>query len=301
MFYHWWILYPFIVGIVDFCRKWRIEMPSELPADIHMEEASLQVLGETEERHFWSQTKVRIVHQILREFSKVTCGSKFSLLDVGCGNGILMQFLSKKLPNLHCTGIDGHAIALKLARERVPHARLILQNFLRISKWNQREKYDAVTLLDVIEHLDNPIQLLQSLRKHVASNGILVVSVPAFQSLWSKRDVFLGHRKRYTKKVLMTEMHAAGWEVVHCNYAYSFMFFPVYLLRKILFSFISCSGQNIEASELQVVPIFNRVLYVLGVLEAKLQTKFPIPFGTSLYCVGTPFHSEKHSREKSPY
>lgn len=249
-----------------------------------MEEESLQVLGETESSHFWPQTKIRIVHALISRYIGQMQQS-MRLLDIGCGNGILMQFLSAKYPHIQCTGIDGHPVALQLARQRVPDARLVLQDFMRINEWDPKNQYDVITLLDVIEHLDDPVQFLQLLKNRLVANGILIVSVPAFMQLWSERDEFLGHRKRYTKRSLQNEMHAAGWRVQHCNYAYSFMFLPVYVMRKIMYPFIRYSGQKMEASELRAIPLVNGVLRTIGAIEAKLQTKIPMPWGTSVVCI----------------
>ena len=196
-----------------------------------------------------------------------------------------MQFFDRRWPGARCTGIDGYLSALLVARERVPDARLLLLDLLQADAWIGNEKFDVITLLDVIEHLDEPVSLLKNLTRHSKQGGLLVVSVPAFPVLWSKRDVFLGHRKRYTKKHLLTELQTAGWEVLHCSYGFSFMFFPVFFLRKILFPFKKIDGQSIEASELRVVPVINAILRAIGMIEARVQGKVSVPFGTSLFCV----------------
>ena len=253
------------MNIQEYCRIHQIELPFDVePKDIHMDAASLEVLSDSEAEHFWPKTKMRFVQQLLKKFLPQPQGGTFQFLDVGCGNGTMVQSLSKKWKNADCTGIDGYLSALFIARKRSSHARFILMDLLKMSTWKNECTFDAITLLDVIEHLDDPVSLMKNLVPSLKENGILIISVPAFQSLWSERDVFLGHRKRYTRKMLHAELQEAGYEVLHCNYGYSFMFFPVFLLRKILFPFKKLDGQQMEVNELKVIPLINDIFRLNG-------------------------------------
>ena len=56
----------------------------------------------------------------------------------------------------------------------------------------------AVTMLDVLEHVEKPVEILAYLRDGVATGGCLIVLTPAFPHLWSEWDERLGHQRRYT-------------------------------------------------------------------------------------------------------
>jgi len=70
--------------------------------------------------------------------------------------------------------------------------------------------YDVVLLLDVIEHLDDDVAGLRAARRCLRDEGLLVVAVPAYPSLWSAHDVALGHRRRYTAIELRRVVELAG-------------------------------------------------------------------------------------------
>lgn len=80
-------------------------------------------------------------------------GNTKTILDLGCGEGSLMQFLSKG-KNWQITGIDIYQKAIKTARKRNVYSKLIQGDLLKtIRNNNLRTKYDVVFLSQVIEHV----------------------------------------------------------------------------------------------------------------------------------------------------
>jgi SAM-dependent methyltransferase len=72
-------------------------------------------------------------------------------------------------------------------------------------------KFDSALLLDVIEHLDDEVAVLRAVADYVEPNGILVVSVPARQDLYSAFDAVQGHRRRYSAESLLAVLTRAEW------------------------------------------------------------------------------------------
>ena len=70
--------------------------------------------------------------------------------------------------------------------------------------------FDAVTLLDVVEHLDDDVAALRTAGRLLRPGGTLLVTVPAYQWLWSGHDVVNQHRRRYTSGRLRSALSAAG-------------------------------------------------------------------------------------------
>jgi ubiquinone/menaquinone biosynthesis C-methylase UbiE len=62
--------------------------------------------------------------------------------------------------------------------------------------------FSLIIALDILEHLDDSKVLKESYRV-LKPNGYLIVRVPAFASLWSKRDGALQHKRRYSKVQLV--------------------------------------------------------------------------------------------------
>lgn len=82
---------------------------------------------------------------------------------------------------------------------------------------------DLVLLMDVIEHVDDDVALIRSSVAGVSSGASVLISVPAFQFLYSAHDRFLDHRRRYTVHSLEQVVAAAGLHVVTARYFFSFI------------------------------------------------------------------------------
>jgi 2-polyprenyl-3-methyl-5-hydroxy-6-metoxy-1,4-benzoquinol methylase len=252
-----------------------------LPLGIHFELESLDVLNMSEEHHYWSEVRRSLIRRIVKRYIQ----PPFEFLDIGCGNGSLLRALEHAFPGSHATGVDGYLEALINCRKRTQTAKLVLQDLAR-DKWQEFNRtYNVVTLLDVLEHLDRPDSVLRHVHGLLKENGILIVSVPAHQWLWSERDVFLGHRKRYNKKTLTQLLQSSGYEVLHVSHLFSYLALPALLHRKIIPGIFRTSGKNIEERELRKVPIVNDVMTIVGKLEAALSVSLPLPIGTSVYAI----------------
>lgn len=96
------------------------------------------------------------------------------LLDYGCGLGVFAQFMA---------GHGWHAIGVEpseLARSSAPEGVLIVDSLESLpSVWTDSGiMFQAITLLNVLEHVRDPLNLLVALRKHMAKGGTIVVRVP---------------------------------------------------------------------------------------------------------------------------
>ena len=65
------------------------------------------------------------------------------------------------------------------------------------------DSFDLAVSLDVIEHLEDDLAALRELRRVVAPGGALLVTVPAYQWLWSGHDEINHHHRRYTRRSLL--------------------------------------------------------------------------------------------------
>jgi Methyltransferase domain len=79
---------------------------------------------------------------------------------------------------------------------------------------------DTVLLMDVLEHVDDDVGLLASYTALVPLGTRMLISVPAFQFMWSAHDVFLEHRRRYTLTMLESVVRNAGLRPVTGCYYY---------------------------------------------------------------------------------
>jgi SAM-dependent methyltransferase len=141
---------------------------------------------------------------------------------------------------------------------------------------------EVVCLLDVIEHLTEPVSALVEARRLLSPGGNLVVNVPAHRWLWSSADEALGHVRRYTRASLRAELDAAGFEPVMITHVFSWLVLPVWLKRRV------AGGADAELGLDQTGVVVDRAAMVLTALERLLVSRVSSPLGTSILCVARP-------------
>jgi SAM-dependent methyltransferase len=81
-----------------------------------------------------------------------------------------------------------------------------------------RGRFDIITCLDVLEHLDDDAAGLRTLWALLVPGGQIVATVPAYRWLWSGEDEISQHRRRYTRGRLLRVCRTAGFEVLYASY-----------------------------------------------------------------------------------
>ncbi len=155
---------------------------------------------EVDEHHWWYRGR----REILRvELDRLPRSGELEVLDAGCGSG-------RTLPELtrygHVRGVELDPGAAELARGRGFE---VQEGRLEELPWSDDE-FGLITCLDVIEHTADDVVTLTELRRVAGPGGHLLVTVPAYQSLWSLHDVANHHYRRYNRTSLRTAAVAAG-------------------------------------------------------------------------------------------
>ncbi|MBI1934770.1 class I SAM-dependent methyltransferase, partial [Candidatus Peregrinibacteria bacterium] len=184
--------------------------------------------------------KQRLIASLIKHYKPK---KPLRIIDVGCGNGSLLRQLERAFPTAVLAGIDGYAQALSHCRKRSTHATLIQEDILHLERLPASEPFDVAILADVLEHCDEPERVLRGVRSILAKDGIVIATVPASMLLWSDRDVFLGHRKRYNRSEFEALFRESGLQVLRSNYAFFYLYIPAFFFRKILAPFTRRSGQ----------------------------------------------------------
>ena len=89
----------------------------------------------------------------------------------------------------------------------------------------------AIGVFDVIEHVENDLAFMESMRAHLVPGGKLYLTVPAFRLLWSAADDEAGHFRRYTLKNIGDKLRTAGFDVLYETYIFCALPIPAFLLR----------------------------------------------------------------------
>jgi SAM-dependent methyltransferase len=156
-------------------------------------------------RHTWELVRCELV---VRELQRLRLPAAARLLDVGAGDCYVgEQFLRARVVGT-VAAIDANFSDEQL--NAPGHPRLSRARELP----PEGDGFDVATLLDVIEHVEDDVSLLTEVRERMGRGGRVVVTVPAWPSLFSAHDVFLAHHRRYTPDSLNKSMRASGFEVV---------------------------------------------------------------------------------------
>ena len=136
----------------------------------------------------YDQPRVKSAKDLSKESSKVIdwVGSNKKGLEIGCHTGNLSEWISKN--NNKLTGVDLNSKALKVAEqylERTLHCNIEDEEFWNIIK---DEKYDFITIMHVLEHLQNPWEILKKLATHLTKEGIIIIALP---NISNARDRYL--------------------------------------------------------------------------------------------------------------
>ena len=95
-----------------------------------------------------------------------------------------------------------------------------------LQEFSFQDQYDLVTNFDVLEHIADDAGFLRDLHRVLRDNGHVLVTVPAYQFLWSDLDRLLYHVRRYNKRDLVRCFEEADFTVRVASYFNSFLAVP---------------------------------------------------------------------------
>ena len=141
-------------------------------------------------------------------------------------------------------------------------------------------RIDMVLMLDVLEHVEDERSLLDDVFRILRPKGRLVVSVPAFQALWSRHDELHHHKRRYSRRTLVNVLTAAGFVCERVTY-FNTLLLPLVCLSRRLERF--SSAWRTSTSDYERPPRFVAGLlrWVFG-LERRMIPRWNLPVGVSL-------------------
>lgn len=177
-----------------------------------------------DERHFWRRAKRELVLQWLGE-ALGESHPPLRLLDVGGATSLVTRELSAHgevtvvEPEASCVDLLAGDTRVRAVQGGLPGLPV-------------EGPFDVITLLDVLEHLDDDLGSLRELFSLLRPGGLLLLTVPAYQWMWSEHDVVLHHRRRYTLGRLTAVVRNSDFEILRSSY-YTSLLLPVMAAQRV--------------------------------------------------------------------
>jgi SAM-dependent methyltransferase len=187
-----------------------------------MEDWTFQEHFDMEDRHWWFRSRRRVIWALVQRADPPPSPR---ILDAGCGTGRnLMDFQSLG----PAEGVDLSPQAVEFCQRRGLTG--VREGAIESLPFED-ERFDLLFATDVIEHLPDDGPALDELRRVAAPGARLIITVPAYNWLWSQHDTSWQHYRRYTRPRLRERVLAHGWEPAATSYFYSTMLPPVAVVR----------------------------------------------------------------------
>ena len=177
----------------------------------------------------WARSQVfEGYNSVLGHYQAVSClehARGTSLLDMPCGDGSLTAALATRFNRV--VGVDASSEHLKLAQKNLPTASL---HEALIEDFETDERFDTITMLNILEHVVDPVGVLKKAASLLADGGIMLVHVPNALAVNRRLAVLMGtlasceelspfdinvvgHRRSYSLATLTADIKAAGLRV----------------------------------------------------------------------------------------
>jgi SAM-dependent methyltransferase len=235
-----------------------------------------------ERSHWWFTAREKIIVNYIKKLIRKNDlpSSKLNILNVGCGPGRTSEFLSN-FGNV--TSIEYDKFCCDFVKE---HTDLNIINGSITELFFENNTFDLVCAFDVIEHVEDDQLAVKELKRVTKLNGLVLITVPAFMSLWSHHDVINHHFKRYKENEidLLFKNNNDG-KKLFSSYFNFILFLPIFTVRQLsnLFKLDKKrpgSGSDFETFK---VGFMNQILYKIMSFESNfLNNNVKLPFGVSI-------------------
>jgi SAM-dependent methyltransferase len=230
-------------------------------------------MDQQESEHWWFKARREIIRETISRL--IDLPEKPIILEAGCGTGgnldTLMEF-----GKVEAFEFDEDAREISVLKSGLPVAYGALPDEVPFEDC----AYDLIGLFDVLEHVEEDKSSLAALGRKLSDEGVIFVTVPAFQWLWSKHDETHHHFRRYSKSSLSKTAHCAGLEVVSCNY-FNSLLLPVAILMRAAKKLIGSDAPD----DTMPSGSLNKALYTVFSAERHLLGRIPMPAGLSVMAI----------------
>lgn len=233
-----------------------------------MERRYADAYRELFEKHWWWRAREDVILHHLAQLELP--GDPPDILDVGCGDGLFFAQLDR-FGRVQGIENDGAVIAPTAERRQRIHVRPFDDSF------DPGRRFGLITMFDVLEHFQDRVAALRRAAELLHPAGKLLITVPAFMSLWTAHDEFNQHHVRYSKRTFVDDARRARVKIEEMRY---FFVWPA-VVKLLVRAWESVSRAEPEPARVPPAPV-NRFLYLACLLEHRIGRVVSFPFGSSL-------------------
>jgi SAM-dependent methyltransferase len=243
-----------------------------------VETEAYSIAADVEEEHWWFCGRRAILRSVLNKLLTPSDVPR-RILEVGCGNGGNLPLLAE-YGQVTAVELDDRARARAAERGVAQLEKGWLPDGLPFNA----PTFDLILALDVVEHVDDDSGAIRALQKILSPGGMLVITVPAYQWLWSEHDELTHHKRRYNLAQCKKLLAGNGLNVCYATY-FNSLLFPLAVSHIKLHKYFS----NDPYGGLRTPPpLINRLLLSTFALESRLIPGISIPCGISILVCATP-------------
>lgn len=243
-----------------------------------MDSSQYGIHVDVDRRHWWWRARREILRDTIARYApRLPRGERLRLAEVGFAGGGNLPMLAS-FGDVIGAEANPEAVAAA-ARSPLPHVELVQH---RIPEPLPRRCH-VLGLFDVLEHLERDQDAMAWACEQLEPGGIAVVTVPAFQLLWTEQDEVVHHFRRYTPASLRA-LAKAPLEVLHLTCFNSLLFLPI-LVARTLMRALRPRGRAPRSHLLPPREPVNELLYRLFRVERHWVVRYPSPLGVSVMLV----------------
>jgi SAM-dependent methyltransferase len=189
-----------------------------------------------EDKSFWFKHRNACIVELVKKFPP---RGKGPIFDVGGGNG----FVAKGLMDagwdvvLVEPGPSGARNAQKRGLQNVVCATTQSAGF-------KPDSMPAIGVFDVVEHIDDDVEFMNHLHDLLEPGGMLYLTVPAYNFLWSGEDVFANHYRRYSLRDLQKLCFKVGFDVKLLTGIFQWLVAPIFCFRALPYRLLGKSKKK---------------------------------------------------------
>ncbi len=245
-----------------------------------MDKAYMNEYASLETNHWWFKARIEILAHLIRK-KNITQGDRPKILNVGVASGGTTRMLEK----------FGSVTSLEYDKDCCDYLRNVAKiDVVEGSLTNlpfENNTYDLVCAFDVIEHIEDDSKAMEEIYRVLKINGHAMITVPAYQFLWSNHDVINHHYRRYSK-IRLRNLISKNLKIEYLTFFNTILFLPITFAR------IIGRIKKTEENPSQIKSDFdfqknskllNRIFYKIFRLEKKILPSIKLPFGVSILTI----------------